>query len=707
MKKLFVGLGAAATIVAPIASSVSFSIKPTTQQTDLKGFLTNFNNAPIIGTITDALKKKITADKFYTGNLRSLPITNSTSTSYWRIDSPEKLEAVFKELTALDSTKYTIDEKYTIAKNILEANAYTDLVENLGFNPDATVTESDIQATWGPETSLLDKTTQVSTVQGKTGYQSNYHQGKADQGNDRIYDISNQDILIYYESVAFLSTSFNDIYKVADNYVNGDTTADNNLVNLIANWNKAVDDFYKLITSPKIDVNWIQTLPDFKYIQKINGAPTNEDEAYNLILNSKIISKSYDAKTITEMQAHYATASDRSKIILQGSLIERINTTLQTYIQSAVDNFNKTEFQNSIFKEYLVEDVNNKKQLLKITKPTEILKGDELESGLSLAKALVSHSNHFALDIELRINDNPFTDYGLEIRGGHNKDTAFEKVNQLNIKIPFLKYNNDATLDFVYGYAKSPVQSSNSVNVLVDKTTSYRLPTITADQKAIMSSDYAIYYAMKLEIAGNRFEPRLIVYENDHDHDADLKNVDEHRYEGFLQDLYTVGQGLATGLDYVVIGVETAAGTTASIPSVAGVFKQANSNVLIWQPAPNGSKVVLTLADHNPSAYLDFWRQEKSTAPSEDETTRFTELEKELADLFGGEWNNWLTETKNSGKFDPSSTYIPTLTINTVTFPEVRFNTYDDSGWDDTHSDNFRFTNGMINYTFRVIEKVN
>lgn len=683
--KIFVGLGATATIVAPVVSTVSFAIRAGEGDP-----FDNFINKwipKIDGKVVDPTLWIKVLDSTYYNNLDKG--YKDSGKRMWRLKEAGDIKHAITALATVDSNIFSDDEKFMIANSIMRNQAYTDFIENIGLNNNANTYYSVItnNARDVKKGLVAEEQTSSHWAVGKTGYQTDYHQGKNDQYNNRIYDISNEDILKYFESIAFISDEFNELFKATYYYIHHPSDDDKNpgpqysatLVEMIKKWNIAVENFWTKIMPEKTNLNWFMDLPDFKYIKKINSTATDEKQAYFDILDSTIVSRSRSKTSIEELKKSFNDDEDEMRINFDG-IVSSINTTIKTFRQKAVD-YLKTIASNSSI-------INSIFDIDKIKEPDKIVSGENFESVLSFAKAIMDYSNHLQDDVELKINDHPFDNPGITIRTGHENSKAWDNVDNLKIKILFTKYNSRGNIAEYFAEAKSPIFSATIFpsTIYQINNKNYKLPFLRANPKPVMQTDYAIYFSMKLKVDSKYFTPRIILYENDHDDDSGLKNITESRNEGLIQDLSTT-RDIITGIIVPGLGVV--------------------NGIVIWRPAPSiGEKVILTESNKNPTVWLNFWRQEWLDNESPNEWTLFDQLGNALEYVFEEEWNEWKQITRAQGKFDPNSKYTPTLTINYFEFPEIRFNTFNDDGWDDTHSDNFRFDNAKVNYSFKVDETI-
>lgn len=695
--KIFVGLGATATIVAPVVSTVSFGVSPD-EESKMEDFISNWKNSGDNSMPSPELINEVLKSSFYSNQLR--PLDYDQNTKCWKIQSNAEWDAALDNLAR---TNFTTSEKYKIANAMLSNQPYSDFIDFMGFDANKGVEYSDIEVPWGKNESLISgENINNSPKIGKTGFQKDYHFGKINNGNDRVYDISTNDVLKYFVSISFISDEFDRLFSIMYYFDNKPIGIENlyepnyssSLIDTIKNWNSAVEAFWTTMTPKQTNASWIKSLPDFKYIEKIDDGAVIEEQAYKNILKSNLVKKDYDPISINDMANTIDDKSSDERIKLYKELASKISDNLKSFRQKAVNYLKSVASESSLFSKI-------KKLTNDIDKPNSLISRTAFESVLSFAKVIMDYSNLIQKDVEVRIKNNPFVEYGIRIRGGHEKFSNWDPVENLGINSLFIDYDDGANMIKRY----KPIESFKTLTHLEKEFRSdfkaYPILAISAERKSIMVSSYAIRFAMKIQVGNNYFKPKLVVYENDHDADDDLKNVIDSRYEGALQDFVSIGGPV------IAVTLSPVVGAAITLAGVIPGLINSDGKIVIWRPGPSNLDTYdLTEYDHEPSVYLDFWRNEKNDNEHEDEYTKFPQMTIELKNLFTREWNEWKTKAMNNHTWDPSSVYEPKLSIYSFEFPRVYFNTYDDPDWDHTHSDFFRFNDAKINYKFIVTEKI-
>lgn len=167
------------------------------------------------------------------------------------------------------------------------------------------------------------------------------------------------------------------------------------------------------------------------------------------------------------------------------------------------------------------------------------------------------------------------------------------------------------------------------------------------------------------------FTPSQTVHENDHDHDSSIKHnewIGKLPSDGIEIDVNNLGSFQITFND----------GKVLQLKEMNDMFLKA-----------------LEKAQEYVKFVLDYGKHPQMPLPGSNENTR--EINSS-ASASGG------LDTSNFIPFDQAKTYVPRFFIKMLWTQETKFNTYDDSGWDDTHSDNFSFFKPSIGINVEFVE---
>lgn len=206
----------------------------------------------------------------------------------------------------------------------------------------------------------------------------------------------------------------------------------------------------------------------------------------------------------------------------------------------------------------------------------------------------------------------------------------------------------------------------------VDFYTEYSEITATPPHKGVMQADSNRNYEITFNYIDSNgvstpFTPAQTVHENDHDNDGSVK------FGNWKGDLPSDGIPINDN----------------SVGSFELSFEDGNK--LQLPDMTKMLKIALTKAKEYANFVLSYGMHPRMSS-----STHSIEISSGSSASTG-------IDTRNFVAFDQTKNYVAKYYVKSLWTTETRFNTYDDRGWDDTHSDNFRFKNTSIGINVEFI----
>lgn len=651
MKKLFVALGTTATIVAPIASSVSFAATPA--QKAWQDFKNAVNDASkdqeALVNWTPELKLKLSNSTFYKNH-------TSTGTNTWNIADTSELHAVLVSLQK--SSEFTAIEKEIIGKRIVQNQMCADIFKNFGFYGETT-TNAIISARGllaDPSKTGVNFTLggHIVNLVGTTGENTDFRDQHKEK-HQHEYNFSNQDILNYYLAVVVKSPEFNALINDFTTTQTIFMTGKSSFKDAITGFYSHVNDFLNKIATPKLSAGTILNTSVFSRFTPVDVSfAKDDDEAYGIFMNSPLAQILYpngDAKT--RLDAYNAQTVPTLKKINQITELSLLQTQLEA-LKQITSPFLKT---NGEIPSTIANNSDDENDPLKDP--------EALAAATEFAKTLADYSDGFTNDVQLLVANDPINGYLIMIKSGHNYG-AWNDLNDSQIKIPYYVVT-DSDFDEQYGFKNylktgkdlvDVVKNVSNKNQTINLSTSSG-STLYVETGAVVGTGYARGFYLHPQFDFNGVTKVLNpqwAYENDHDNDSAVK---ESNWTASIQ------------------GATWDSANTRAYAS--------NAKMTFYYDSGAHSSI----GDHN--AVKNF--NDLSVALN----NAFSQITNKVQDIIAGKIDDGFA-------YDPLASYTFKITLNNIVFGQTYFNTYDDSGWDDTHVDHVRFANVSANFSYQIIE---
>lgn len=735
IKKLFVGLGAAATVVAPIASSVSFATNPA-----LASFINKINDH---STDNDS-KKLIDAEQqqkienWLTANGLLTDSPKNDDKGSFVISDVDTLYAKLKNLST--DTTFTPEVRVAIGKWIINRYSFTHFLKDKGVWTANKVTQSELE-TINQDTikdpiitkhiidgngvsheeaidyTFGDANTKIQ-VQGKTGLNTEW---KTHDDNDNVFNISNQDVLNYFVGAFSNSNEFNDLYSqfVKNRSLWNANPTDKSLKSLFIDYFAKANVLLNSATSSLttkdelLEIDLLKNLFNETDLSKV----TTDDNVYLTILGSGI-GKQLFGNNVSGMISDFQDSnySDEEKLADISTLLRKLNS--QLLKMQAVNNkqFDQIATNSEVYIDSDKDGIEDK--------VVPLADRETAEEIYKFGKLLLDYSNNFQNDVQLRILSHDFREGTIMIKTGHDigawniiPDDAFK----MSVYQPSSSGADDSKFVFRDYKASEPAGNKlGSIVVGTGKATKQLNPdnsnlwVVKANDSSggVLSTGNERWARFALNLVLNNqvfgMKPESVDMDvDDHGADDSIKNtvttttsewVGPH--EGLVPNPngpYPVAvPGTIPGFYHNVTTTNTVP-WSIDIPAERGVTWIVKQNETTIPNLLNGTQIEFRWTE---SDELNHTRSfdELTNAINKNAGTILTEINAKIKD--------WHANPTLNPNYDLLANTTIKITLTNITFGEIRYNTYDDWGYDDTHVDNIRMTKVTASFSYEVSQEV-
>lgn len=651
-KKLFFGTAGILVPIVPIATSISMSMNTDNGTTaDFINFNNRVNDKTISHPSQELLNRFFQSDTF-------------KGEHDWDKMNYEQLHAAVVSIYKLPAT-FTLDEKVSLAKYTIQENMYQLLFKSVGLS-DTRVTQAQILMATGnlknPFESNASTTVdyiqngQTIPLKGATGHNIDF--AVANPGA-QMYNVSNQTILEFLvgtiamspevtDLVAWTRTIRNDIEDGTTSLLDAFKTYQTKVNAILSKYSTQETTADELVRTSILNIFDIPQLTSFTSV----SAPDNNDALYEVVIKGGIGEHLFKSQAVSTLEAYKAETDLTEKQRLQGDIFARIGTVLRGFtIHDKIDAMNN---------------------VVDFSKSPNVYFDNEFKLPVEkLAALLVKYSNDFHNDVEMKIVGDYKLGHSLWIKSGHDATTSWTKVPEtalqgwaaeMDLSSLWEKYHYQdlSQVNNNPGGGGGIIQKSDIGVVLASPAN-----TLQADQKPVVWADGARHYwiRMMIKFGNDQFitlDPTAYVYENDDDHDSDVKFAD----------------------------------WTASTQGLLR-FTSADRSKL------ENIEVRLEFAD--------------SPTDSTDQFTTFSQLAAQLKTQLLAQFDSLKATVDKMHNnqdivglpYDKTAAHDFFLDLHSIHTDILKFNTYDDNGYDDTHSDYFRFSGVNANITTNITETRN
>lgn len=566
-------------------------------------------------------------------------------------------------LEVIESETFTDDEKVAIGRAIIQNYAYENFFHNIGLDTTKIVSDSAtpqannvIDPITGTDLIVYEVGggTHNIKVVGNDGLSSSW--AKLRPGEE-VFNFSNQEIYKTYISLIGRTEAFNAIKAHLVSSLTSLSTQDLSFTDALRNFK---NDLIGYINSLNINDNDKALLLNTGFIAAVNDSGSylgaNDDETYEKLMDSKlgIILEGPNAsvnKTAYQAQVGTPTAT---------YVLPALRTAVLAQIQGVMTKWSNLK-NDQIDR---IKSINSGKLLDEDLEVTNLIK---------IYSQIFGKSAMLTRPVQMRINGDFVPSHSILVRGGITNDEDWALLD--NYKLNTIEFSESTfrhNVDLQELYAKyvgtgntisSQTFSTNFANT--QKVSSGAdvsgFNALVADNKGVMrtGSESSFYMSFHGSIQNNiDWNGGTWLHENDHDNDGSIKN--DHAHSPFI-----------------------------ATPVSAIIFDQTDTDI---------SKYIGELK-------LQFgWNQNNRN----DQETTFSDLRKQLPQLYKQVYSQVVNAISNPnahnadfwhGTYDSTSVYKFKIQLNSIDFGDIRFHTYDDSGYDDTHSDWFNFTNAKVNWS--------
>lgn len=698
--KILYSLGALPVIVAPIATTISMS-------TDTPTVIDFYNK------VNTTSKSDLTKAQF-----DSLKNTQWFKDNYSKMTATDR-EGFFKAIIALmHSNEIQDSQKVSIAKFTQDHYTYLNFMNEFGFDKFAEIHQVDENATQGKNL-IFDGTSATNILQQNNSISLNGATGinldnpniipdpqKGQYDLEKTISISNQDVLNYF-SLALTSTSkFNDLLKFVDTAKKqlnaGLTTLPQAWTTYIA---KAKETLAPFIAANSVSEARIKATNIFKVFDTVDTSTLSDDNDFFKTIIESDLGKYFHASDSdrASLVNDYLTNPDQDdKNIQNGNIFKSIEIALKSLIGNK-----STLMNNAIMK--TTTQINGVPTTVNEFKS----KKHEVE-WTDLVAQMVKFSGGFKEGIEMVVQTNLLLGDAIGIKTGFIKQNLANKLlpSELKLRMENIELGNTSDYQVFGSYRNQEMNQIGQISSVpaanatlqVDRSLNELKYEIASEPKYVMGVGSASWFqtSIKAELVSvdnNNYEQVVQtvifdglknLYENDHDADDAIKNVESPLISA---EYWTPNTSSYPAMIHhpAVYGPEAVVPWIVNVPSAQnGQFTWTNGKIA-----------------NQPKFYLRF------TKGSAVDQTTFKELTDAVNDAVKKEFEkqtNHLQDIKdnkisNDLGIDVTANHDISISLKSITFGEIRFNTYDDSGYDDTHSDHFRFQKVSAHFEVNITEK--
>lgn len=527
---------------------------------------------------------------------------------------------------------------------------------------------------------------------------------KANRPGEEVYNLSTKTVLETFILALGKSQTFKNAKKSFDQsyaeIIGNTSKIDNPFTDALSKFGGALNAFFdasNLNANAKARLSNMEFVGDILDTKSYIGA--NDDETIIKLLNSNFGEVFFGSASKT-LATTYNMPGDAGKSLRHAgitSILVLLKTYLDNWQNAKNDQLDKLSTMNS--GTFLDDD-------------------SEVENILRIYADLFDKTAQLTMPVQIRVAGN-IGGHNVLVRGGVTSDIPWTVLPQL--KVYTLIYTGNLLQDnfeirnlfrktitpIGHGDTQMTRQFGFQPTQKVGTEDVSGRHALYADPKPVRKSDdnTNIFVSLWSSINGiqQEWSGGIDMHENDHDHDADVKNY-HTIYEtiGSCNDRWIPNDHSS----YPAIIHDTSCTPDHRVIEhwVKNEFTATPVKQIIWEQ--NILDITNKIGDFK---LLFRWHRDDATW----EDTTFSRLKEQIIQQYktlhdevaqaisnpSGFTNFW------HNTFDPTSTYTFKIELSSIEFGDVRFNTYDDDGWDDTHSDYFNFANAKANWIIHLIKE--